>query len=49
MVQERVLGEPSGDEQSQNGDDTTPPPGSLSFFRDGSFKFPKALLEGGGF
>ena len=49
LVQERVLVEPSNDEQTQNGDDTTPPPGSLSFFRDGSFKFPKALLEGGGF
>ena len=48
-VQEEVLVEPSTDEQSQNGDDAAPPPGSLSFFRDGSFKFPKALLKGGGF
>ena len=44
--QERVLGEPSNDEQSQNGDDPAPAPGSLSLFRDGGFKFPKALLEG---
>ena len=46
--QERVLGEPSNDEQSQNGDDPAPAPGSLSLFRDGGFKFPKALLEGAG-
>ena len=47
--QERVLCEPSEDVQSQNGDDPVPAPGSLSLFRDGGFKFPKALLEGGGF
>ena len=47
--QERVLSEPSDDVQSQNGDDPSPAPGSLSLFRDGGFKFPKALLEGGGF
>ena len=46
--QERVLREPSEDVQSQNGDDPVPAPGSLSLFRDGGFKFPKALLEGGG-
>ena len=46
--QERVLGEPSNDEQSQNVNDHVPAPGSLSLFRDGGFKFPKALLEGGG-
>ena len=47
-VQEGALREPSNDEQSQNGDDPAPAPGSLSLFRDGGFKFPKALLEGGG-
>ena len=47
--QERALLEPSNDVQVQDGDDPVPAPGSLSLFRDGGFKFPKALLEGGGF
>ena len=46
--QERVLGEPSNYEQSQHGDDPVPSPGSVPLFREGGFKFPKALLEGGG-
>ena len=46
--QERVLGEPSNEEQSQSGDDPAPPPGSVPLFREGGFWFPKALLEGGG-
>ena len=46
--QERVLGEPSNEELSQSGDDPAPPPGSVPLFREGGFKFPKALLEGGG-
>ena len=41
--------EPSNDAQANNGNDPTPPPGSLALFREGSFKFPKALLVGGGF
>ena len=36
-------------EQAQNGNDPAPPPGSLSFFREEGYKFPKALLVGGGF
>ena len=48
-VQEGNLREAPNAEQSQNGNDPAPPPGSLSFFREGSYKFPKALLVGGGF
>ena len=44
-----TLGEPSNDAPPQNDDDPTPPPGSLALFRDGGFKFPKALLVVGGF
>ena len=48
-VQEGNLGEAPNAEQSLNCDDSNPPPGSLSLFREGSFRFPKALLAGGGF
>ena len=41
--------EPSNDEPALNANDPAPPLGSLALFRDGSFKFPKALLVGGGF
>ena len=49
-VQELNPGEATDGEQTlNNGNETTPPPGSLSFFREGAYKFPKALLDGGGF
>ena len=45
--------EPPVGEQSNHGDDSTPPappPGSLVLFKEqGNPKFPKALLVGGGF
>ena len=41
---------PPDGEQHNNGDDSTPPPGSLPLFKEqGNPKFPKALLVGGGF
>ena len=48
-VQEGNLREAPNVEQAPPVNEPAPPPGSLSFFREGSYKFPKALLVGGGF
>ena len=45
-TQEGDHGEPK--EQPKSGNGPAPSPGSVSFFGEGKFRFPKALLEGGG-
>ena len=45
-AQDRDLGEPK--ELPKTGDAPAPTPGSVSFFGEGKFRFPEALLEGAG-
>ena len=47
-AQDRNLGEHVPEQLPKNGDAPAPTPGSVSFFGEGKFRFPKALLEGAG-
>ena len=47
-AQDRNLGELVAEQLPETGGGPAPSPGSVSFFGEGKFRFPKALLEGGG-
>ena len=47
-AKDRNLGEHVPEQLPETGDAPAPTPGSVSFFGEGKFRFPKSLLEGGG-
>ena len=48
VSQDGSHGESVKEQLPNTGDTSAPPPGSVSLFGEGKFRFPKALLEGGG-